>query len=41
MLQTEPQLQEILGITEKGHDYYSAIYGRPGGYRWIVWSNPW
>ena len=22
MLQTEPQLQEILGITEKGHDYY-------------------
>ena len=22
MLQTEPQLQEILGITEKGHDYF-------------------
>jgi deoxyhypusine synthase len=22
VLQTEPQLQEVLGITEKGHDYY-------------------
>jgi deoxyhypusine synthase len=22
MLQTEPQIQEVLGISEKGHDYY-------------------
>ena len=25
MLQTEPQLQEVLGIEEKGHDYYLQI----------------
>jgi deoxyhypusine synthase len=25
MLQTEPQLQEVLGISEKGHDYFLAI----------------
>ena len=25
MLQTEPQLQEVLGISEKGHDYFLAV----------------
>jgi len=25
VLQTEPQIQEVLGITEKGHDYYLQI----------------
>jgi deoxyhypusine synthase len=25
LLQTEPQLQEVLGISEKGHDYFLAI----------------
>jgi deoxyhypusine synthase len=25
MLQTEPQIQEVLGITEKGHDYFIQI----------------
>jgi deoxyhypusine synthase len=25
MLQTEPQLQEVLGIEEKGHDYYLQV----------------
>jgi deoxyhypusine synthase len=25
MLQTEPQIQEVLGIEEKGHDYFFAI----------------
>jgi deoxyhypusine synthase len=25
MLQTEPQIQEVLGIAEKGHDYYLQI----------------
>ncbi len=25
MLQTEPQIQEVLGISEKGHDYYLQI----------------
>jgi deoxyhypusine synthase len=25
MLQTEPQIQEVLGIDEKGHDYYLQI----------------
>src|SRR3989475_3334038 len=25
VLQTEPQIQEVLGISEKGHDYYLQI----------------
>ena len=25
LLQTEPQIQEVLGIAEKGHDYYLAV----------------
>jgi deoxyhypusine synthase len=25
LLQTEPQIQEVLGIAEKGHDYFLAI----------------
>jgi deoxyhypusine synthase len=25
VLQTEPQIQEVLGITEKGHDYYLQL----------------
>ncbi|MGH7670908.1 MAG: deoxyhypusine synthase family protein, partial [Gemmatimonadaceae bacterium] len=25
MLQTEPQIQEVLGIDEKGHDYFLQI----------------
>ena len=25
LLQTEPQLQEILGVSEKGHDYFLAV----------------
>ncbi len=25
VLQTEPQLQEVLGVSEKGHDYYLAV----------------
>jgi deoxyhypusine synthase len=25
MLQTEPQIQEVLGLAEKGHDYYVQI----------------
>ena len=25
MLQTEPQLQEVLGIAEKGHDYFLQV----------------
>ncbi len=25
MLQTEPQIQEVLGIEEKGHDYFLQI----------------
>jgi deoxyhypusine synthase len=25
VLQTEPQLQEVLGISEKGHDYYLQV----------------
>jgi len=25
VLQTEPQIQEVLGISEKGHDYYVAV----------------
>jgi len=25
MLQTEPQIQEVLGIAEKGHDYFLAV----------------
>jgi deoxyhypusine synthase len=25
MLQTEPQIQEVLGIKEKGHDYFLQI----------------
>src|SRR5262245_20157971 len=25
MLQTEPQIQEVLGLSEKGHDYYIQI----------------
>jgi len=25
LLQTEPQIQEVLGIAEKGHDYFFAV----------------
>jgi deoxyhypusine synthase len=25
LLQTEPQIQEVLGIAEKGHDYFLAV----------------
>jgi len=25
VLQTEPQIQEVLGISEKGHDYFLAV----------------
>jgi deoxyhypusine synthase len=25
VLQTEPQIQEVLGISEKGHDYFLAL----------------
>ena len=25
LLQTEPQLQEVLGIDEKGHDYFVQV----------------
>ena len=25
LLQTEPQIQEVLGIAEKGHDYFLAL----------------
>ena len=27
VLQTEPQIQEVLGLDEKGHDYYLAVHG--------------
>src|SRR5690606_30964097 len=29
MLQTEPQIQEVLGIEERGHDYFIQLTGAP------------
>ncbi len=33
LLQTEPQIQEVLGIAEKGHDYFLAVHRRAPRHR--------
>ena len=33
MLQTEPQIQEVLRIKENGHDYFLQVHRRPPGHR--------
>ena len=33
VLQTEPQIQEVLGLDEKGHDYYLQFTDARVGYR--------
>jgi deoxyhypusine synthase len=41
MLQTEPQIQEVLGIDERGHDYFLQITTRNCGgvYRQLDWTS--
>ena len=36
LLQTEPQIQEVLGLEEKGHDYFLQFTGCPARYRRTV-----
>src|SRR5215472_10418538 len=39
VLQTEPQIQEVMGVAEKGHDYFLQVTDAPG-HGWALRCDP-